>query len=69
MRYHCRFCGGFLKFTEEKAMDKGRGRYFICKCNKCDYVCKQYSTVYCVKAKVISNEKILDYRIIKEQVA
>ena len=58
MNYHCKKCGGFLKFTEEKAEI---GKYFVCKCNKCEWEVRQYSNVYHCKAVVLSNEKVIDY--------
>lgn len=56
MRYHCRHCGGWLGFTEEK-LDSGRN--FICACNKCGWKAVQFSSVYFETSMVISNKNIL----------
>ena len=55
MKYHCDFCGGFLKFWEGEIHG---GRIFHCDCNKCGHKIEQKSFGYFVKATVISNKRI-----------
>ena len=55
MMYHCKVCGGFLRFWEEP---KHYGRVYHCDCNKCGNKIVQISKGFMVSATVISNVKL-----------